>query len=217
MVYLEGIVQLGLLLRRVPRAEPVMFISQAPLSLRSLPLHSPLKLNKQKQQQGPRTPATYILLGWEPGTCLRQRTQLLGLLHPFDRWARPKGKFCEGKSPSKRRDRLQGESIGAPAQVLGWHSAPSAAYLTCHRKPSGFHCLSVEAVWFCYCSGPLVSPIVFLCFSSMFDNAYHVSGIMSQNCLCPCPWPWGVHRVEEQMGTRNSFHSMWQRLQKSHV
>lgn len=146
MVYLEGIVQLGLLLRRVPHAEPVMFISQAPLPLRSLPLHSPLKLNKQKQQQGPQTPATYILLGWEPGTCLRQRTQLLGLLHPFDRWARPKGKFCEGKSPSKRRDRLQGESIGAPAQVLGWHSTPSAAYLTCHHKPSVFHCLSL-CVW----------------------------------------------------------------------
>ena len=72
MVYLEWVVQLGLFLKYPARVEPTVFISQAPLPLRSLPLHSPLKLNKQKPARTSNT--SHMCITWVGAWDLPQTT-----------------------------------------------------------------------------------------------------------------------------------------------
>lgn len=82
MVYLEGVVQLGFFLKHTAHVEPAMFISQAPLPLRSLPLHSPLKLNKQKTTARTSNPS-HRWITWVGAWDLPQTTHSASGVAPF--------------------------------------------------------------------------------------------------------------------------------------
>lgn len=142
MVYLKGVVQLDWCAKRKAHAEAALS-TEAPLPLKPLPLHSPLKLIKQKETTVRTSSLSHVFITWVRAWKLLQTTHSASGVVPSPfQWTRPKGKskitFKERWQASEKKERL---SCPGP-----WHPAPSAAYWPCHCNSRGFHCLSL-CVW----------------------------------------------------------------------
>lgn len=79
----DGEGELDLFLKHVAHSETAKFIHKH-FVFKTPSLQLSIKTQQtKKQQQGPQTPDIYVLLGWEPGICLRQHNQLLELFVPL--------------------------------------------------------------------------------------------------------------------------------------
>lgn len=175
MVYSEG--ELDLFLKHMAHSETAKFIHRH-FSFKTPSPQLSIKTQQTKNNSKASNPDTYVLLGWEPGTCRRQHSQLLELFVPLTS-DQTQGGSSKVKLSSRRDDRCS-----CPSLWLG--PASAAANWTCHHNVTDFLFFP-----FLFVYGPVsgvislflwatVSLVVFLSFSSLFDYTYYVSGIVTK-------------------------------------